>query len=626
MTMIRLSSLASRRSVWALVLLAACVALACVWARVRSGPSRPPSPSAASVPPPKGSAPEVSPPGRQVSPRGAFDARPASRAPSRPAVRDTSIQLRDVSAETGIAFQHTDGSSGRYHIFEAMCGGLATLDYDGDGLVDVYFVNGAEIPGVKFDKPPTNQLYKNLGGVRFRDATAESGAGDTGYGMGATAGDYDNDGHTDIFVSNFGPKALYRNSGRGTFVDVARQSGVTGGDKVGAGVCFLDADEDGDLDLLVANYVKFSFETHVMYVFRGRPSYPSPVGLEPEPLTLYRNLGDGSFQDSSAESGVGRCAGRGMGTICADYNADGRTDMFIANDLQENFLLRNAGDGKFEEVALAAGTAYDAMGRPRANMGVDCADFDNDGRLDFYVTAYEGQTGALYRQIDSGFFQDVSDVTGAGQRTAMQVTWGCGLVDFDNDGHRDVFVACGHTEDNIQQRDNAATYAARPILLRNTGDGQFVDVSDSSGDGLNVKLVGRGAAFEDLDNDGDLDVVVVGLRGKPAILRNMLYESGARSHWLQVRLQGVKTNRDGVGARVKVVVGDSTQIDEVHSGRSYQSHWGSRLHFGLGARERVDRVEVHWVGGGVDVLENVPADQRIVVLEGRHTGLEARTP
>ncbi len=496
-----------------------------------------------------------------------------------------------------------------------MSGGFACLDYDGDGLVDIYFVNGAPLPGAKSDKPPTNVLYKNLGGFQFGDVTQQAGVGDTGYGMGATVGDYDNDGCPDIYVSNFGPKVLYRNHGDGAFSDVTSRAGVAGGNKVGAGVCFLDADGDGDLDLLVANYVQFSFEKHVPYVFRGRLSYPSPIAFEPEPLALYRNLGDGTFQDTSAESGVGRYAGRGMGTIAADYDGDGHTDIFVANDLQENFLLRNDGTGTFEEDALAAGTAYDTMGRPRANMGVDCGDFDNDGRLDFYVTAYEGQSGALFRQVDRGLFQDVSDVTGAGQRTAMQVTWGCGLVDFDNDGRRDIFVVCGHTEDNIESRDNATTYAARPILLRQTDSGKFEDVTDSCGDGMKVRLVGRGAVFEDLDNDGDIDVVILGLRGKPAVLKNALYESGSKNHWLQIVLRGTKTNRDGVGARVKVVAGNLTQIDEVHSGRGYQSHWGSRLHFGLGQHDRVDRIEVRWIGGGLDVVENVRANQRLTITE-----------
>jgi hypothetical protein len=369
----------------------------------------------------------------------------------------------------------------------------------------------------------------------------------------------------------------------------------------------------------VANYVKFSYDTHFLHKVKDQPSYPGPLEYAPEPLTLYRNLGDGSFKDVSAESGLAQVAGRGMGVVGADYDDDGRTDVFVANDVQENFLLTNEGSGKFEDVGIVAGTAYDGMGRPHANMGVDCGDYDNDGRLDFFVTAYQGELPILYRQVGRGVFQDVTELTGAGRGTFANVTWGCGLVDFDNDGHRDLFIARGHTEDNIELRDNTTSYAAHPILLRNTGKGKFVDVSRSCGDLAKVNLVGRGAVFEDFDNDGDIDVVVLGLRGKPAILKNLLNESGGKGHWLQIRLEGVKTNRDGIGARVKVVAGDLTQIDEVHSGRGYQSHWGTRLHFGLGPRDRVERIEVRWIGGGVDVLENVPVDRRLTIRESRGT-------
>ncbi len=547
---------------------------------------------------------------------------PASFAPKTPVrsmpERRTRIQLHDVTRETGITFRHTDGSSGRHYIVETMSGGLATFDYDGDGLIDVYFVNGAPLPGTKTkaDEPPRNALYRNMAGFKFKDVTVEAGVGDIGFGMGAAVGDYDNDGHQDIYVSNFGPKVLYHNNGDGTFTDATKKANVDNGNKVGAGVAFLDIDGDGDLDLYVANYVKFSFETHVFHTMMGVPMYPGPLDYSGEPGTLYRNRGDGTFTDASQESGVARLEGRGMGMICADYDNDGDTDIFVCNDAHENYLFQNDGTGKFQEVAMTAGIAYDAVGRNHANMGPDCADYDHDGWLDFYVTSYQREFATLYRGLGKGLFEDVTEQTGAGQGSFHHVKWGCGFVDFDNDGNPDLYVACGHTDDNVERWDDSTSYRARNVLLMNAGNGKFVDVSDLAGHGMTPTHASRGVAFDDLDNDGDIDVVVLNTREQPTILRNMLNESGSPNHWLQIRLRGTKTNRDGVGTRVKVVSGELSQIDEVHSGRGYQSHWGTRLHFGLGRHDRVDRIEVRWVGGGVDVLENVPVDRLLTITEG----------
>jgi hypothetical protein len=302
-----------------------------------------------------------------------------------------------------------------------------------------------------------------------------------------------------------------------------------------------------------------------------------------------------------------------MGTVCADYDDDGDTDVFVANDFCENFLFQNDGAGRFKEVGLISGTAYDGTGQEQGSMGVDCGDCDNDGLLDFYQTSYQGQLALLYRNLGNGLFEDATLATGAGDGTLAQVTWGVGIVDFDNDGDRDIFVACGHLQDNVEQFDDTTAYLARNILLMNTGHGQFVNVSDQCGDGLQVRRSSRGAAFDDLDNDGDVDVVILNSRCEPTILRN---DSPNRHHWIQVRLQGTKTNRDGVGARVKVVAGELSQVDEVHSGRGYQSHYGMRLHFGLADHQRVDRIEVRWIGGGVDVVENVAVDRIVTIREG----------
>lgn len=302
-----------------------------------------------------------------------------------------------------------------------------------------------------------------------------------------------------------------------------------------------------------------------------------------------------------------------MGVVCADYDNDGHTDIFVANDMFGNFLWHNDGKGHFEEVSLAAGVKYNGDGMPLGSMGVDCADYDNDGWLDFFQTSYHHELPALFRNLGHGRFEDVTRKAGAADGGLNNVKWGCGFVDFDNDGYKDIFYVNGHLQDNIEEFDDATSYAGRPVLLKNMGNGRFVNVSDGAGDGMKVKVVGRGVAFDDLDNDGRIDVVILTSRGPPVILRN---ESVNGNHWLQIQLRGVKTNRDGVGERVKVVAGDLTQIDEVHSGRGYQSHYGSRLHFGLGKRDKVDRIEVRWIGGGTDVFKDVAVDQRVTLVEG----------
>ena len=529
---------------------------------------------------------------------------------------DCPIQLREVTAETGLGFLHTDGSSGAHYIVETVSAGLVTFDYDGDGLIDIYFPNGAPLPGAKSDPPPRHALYRNLGNWRFRDVTEEAGVACTGYGLGATVADCNDDGWPDLYVSNYGPKVLYRNNGNGTFTDITGQAGVADGNKVGAGACFLDIDGDGWLDLYVANYVKFTYDTHVAFSRSGYPEYAGPKSYPPEHHTLYRNQADGSFADVSVQAGIAGSPGSGMGLVCCDYDDDGATDIFVLNDVSANFLWHNDGTGKFQEVALLAGAAYNGAGEPLGNMGVDCGDYNNDGRLDLFSTSYQHQAPVLFRNAGNGTFEDATTQAGAGAGSYPYVKWGCGFVDFDNDGQRDLFVGCGHLQDLIDKYDASTSYRCRNVLLRNTGQGNFVNVSDDCGLGTLPPHAARGVVFDDLDNDGDIDVVILNSRERPTILRNMYYERGGRNHWLDLRLQGVKTNRDGVGARVRVTAGDLVQIDEVHSGRGYQSHWGSRLHFGLGPRERVERVEVRWIGGGTDVYENLPVDGRRTLVEG----------
>ncbi len=531
------------------------------------------------------------------------------------------IVLHDVTPETGITFRHTDGSSGQRYIVETVASGLATFDYDGDGLIDIYFLNGRPLRGAKPDPTARNALYRNLGGFRFVDVTEQAGVGEAGYGLGVCVGDYDLDGLPDLYVNNYGPNVLYHNQGDGTFAEVTSRAGVGRGPKVGAGACFLDMDADGDLDLYAANYVKFTYQNHVPRTIDGFPQYAGPKDYLPEPDNLFRNHGDGTFADVTDVSGIGSVAGTGMGMVAADYDNDGDTDLFVLNDVSRNFFFRNDGSGNFQEDGLRIGAAFNFHGHELGSMGVDCADYDNDGWLDFFQTSYQGELPVLFRNRGDGTLEDATVLARAGAGSFACVKWGVGFVDFDNDGDRDLFIACGHLQDNIELWDDSTAYACRPVLLRNTGDGKFVNVSDSGGDGLRVKVVGRGTAFDDLDNDGDIDVVILSSRRPPLVLRN---DSNTGHHWLQVQLRGVRSNRDGVGAHVKVVAGDLVQIDEVHSGRGYQSHHGLRLHFGLGKRTRVDRLEIRWIGGGTDVFRDVAVDRLVTVVEG--TGERAASP
>ncbi|MDP6524914.1 MAG: CRTAC1 family protein [Kiritimatiellia bacterium] len=523
------------------------------------------------------------------------------------------IHLRDVSRSCGIKFNHTHGGSGRLYVFEPMTAGLASFDYDNDGDIDLYFLNGAPLPGTKMSEPQGNALYRNEGNCTFTDVTDKAGVGDQGYGLGVAVADYDNDGDQDIYLNNYGPNRLYRNNGNGTFSDVTARAGLTNGNRVGAGTNFLDMDGDGDLDLFVANYLQFSFDAHKVRKKAGHNIYPGPRDYPPARNNLYRNNNDGTFSEVSTGARISGYPGTAMGTVCADYDNDGDTDVYVANDDEANFLFRNDGSGTFVDAGLESGVAHDLSGGEQSSMGVACGDYDNDGWLDFYVTGYQQELALLYKNLGDGFFEDTTRVSGAGSGTFQHVNWGTEFVDFDNDGDKDLFVACGHFEKDIRKFDDSTSYQVRNVLLMNTGAGKFVNVSSRCGDGLAVASSSRGTAFDDLDNDGDIDIVVLNWQQTPTVLRN---DSTNKNHWIQIRLSGTKTNRDGIGARVKVVAGDLIQIDEVHSGRGYQSHYGTRLHFGLGKHDRIDRIEISWIGGGKDVLENIRTDQLVIIMEG----------
>ena len=523
------------------------------------------------------------------------------------------IQLRNVTKETGITFVHTDGSSGNRYIVETVASGLALLDYDNDGDVDIYFLNGAPLRGTKpTAPPPRNSLWRNDGNWKFTDVTDRSGLGDTGYALGVATADYDNDGDQDVYISNFGPNKLYGNNGDGTFADVTQKAGVADGEgKIGAGVAFLDMDHDGDLDLFAAHYVNFTYENHKTVRFNGHPAYVGPLDFQPTPFTLFRNDGNGTFSDVSAESGISKHKGAGMGVVCFDADNDGDTDIFVGNDKTGNSLFINDGKGKFSENAGLAGVAYDSLGRALGSMGVECADVDNDALPDLFVTTYQQESAALFRNLGNGSFSDVTRLTKAGDGTLRYVKWGVGIVDFDNDGHRDLFVASGHLHDNVHLFDNTTLYECPGIILRNNGNGKFINVSAQAGDGPMVKRSARGAAFDDLDNDGDIDVIILNSRREPTILRN----DSAPARWLSIRLVGTKSNRDGIGTKVKVIAGNLTMVDEVRSGRGYQSDYGRQLHFGLGTRTQVDRIEVQWPSGRKQVVQGTSANQRLLIKE-----------
>jgi hypothetical protein len=523
------------------------------------------------------------------------------------------IQLKDVSDQVGIEFVHTDGSSGQRYIVEPMSAGLALFDYDDDGFIDIYFLNGRPLLGADMSAKPRNALYRNLGDWKFVDVTEQAGVGDMGFGLGVTVGDYDNDGIADLYVNNYGPNVLYRNNGDGTFSDVTQHAKVDNGQLVGAGACFLDMDSDGDLDLYAANYIDFDPTKNVQRTFKGYPSYPSPRDFYPVPDTLFRNEGDGTFTDVSESSGISQIAGTGMGMVCIDGDDDGDTDIFVLNDFGENFYYENDGKGVFEEVAVLVGLAYNAFGLENASMGVDSGDIDNDGLIDFFMTCYQNEYTVLYRNIGGGNFEDISQLSQAGPPAYAYVNWGANIVDFDNDADRDLFISNGHTEDNIDLYDSSTAYKASNMLLMNDGKAKFADVSNQCGDGLAPVCSSRGSAWDDLDNDGDIDGVIANARESPTILRN---DSPNNNHWVDIHLIGRNSTRDAIGARVHVTAGGLTQVAEKQSGRGYQSHYGSRIHFGLGEASRIDRIEVQWMGGGSDELVDVAVDQVVIIQEG----------
>ena len=517
-----------------------------------------------------------------------------------PSLAAAEVQFIDVTAASGIHFRHQNGAEGEKYPMETMGSGVVFFDYDGDGWLDLYFVNSAG-PGA---------LYHNEGDGNFTDKTASAGVADSGYGLGTAAADYDGDGDLDLYITCYGPNILYRNEGDGRFTDATNEAGVAGPDLVNPGMstgaAFADYDGDGDLDLYVGNYAKFRPELHEPCIRSGDiVVYCGPEAFEPQRDVFYRNEGDGTFVDITEQAGFLPAAAKELGSFFIDYDQDRDPDLYVAGDRTPNLLYRNDGD-RFAEVGAIAGVAYNDMGKPLAGMGVDVGDYDNDGLFDFFVTNYQWETNSLYRNLGNGFFADITFQSGLGVPSLQFLAWGTLFFDYDNDGDRDLFVANGHLDDNIHLFD-AVTYEQQNQVFRNEGQGRFADRSDQVGPGLALKQVSRGVAMGDYDNDGDLDLVVANNNQPAVLLRN---DGGNLNHWLSLRLVG-----NMVGAEVRVSSGDLTQVDVVRTGSSYLCQSALRPFFGLGDRTRIDQVEIRWPSGKVQHLRDVAVDQLLTVYE-----------
>ena len=522
------------------------------------------------------------------------------------------IQFTRVTEKAGIQFQHFNGAIGEKYLVETMGGGAAFFDYNNDDYVDIYLVNGAPLTENKPDVLPINHLYRNNGDGTFTDATLKTGTGDTGYGIGCCVGDYDNDGYKDLFITNFGQNVLYRNKGDGTFADVSQQTGITDESIFSAGCAFADYNNDGWLDLIVVNYVILNLEDAPDCSQGGIPAYCRPEDFEPTPDHLYRNNGDGTFTNVTQEAGI-NLHGRGLGVIWTDIDNDGWIDLYIANDREANFLYHNNGDSTFTELGELHGIARNEHGDAESSMGIDTADYDNDGDLDIILTHYQAETNTLYQNDGNGVFWDITAQSRLVEPTLLPLAWGTNFADFDNDGWLDLFFANGHLEDNIGKLEEVGGYKQQNQLFYNQGNGLYTDISSISGDGLQIEKSSRGSVLGDYDNDGDMDLLIMNIADTPDLLRN---DTPIKNNWLNIKLIGKKSNRDAIGAKVTLQFGDVTRLIEVKSGGSYLSQNQSRLQVGLGTAEKVNRLVIKWQNGVQDVSENVKSNQWLTIEEG----------
>jgi enediyne biosynthesis protein E4 len=527
-------------------------------------------------------------------------------------------QLTDVTAKSGVRFTHTSAPEKKY-IVESMSGGVLFVDFDRDGWLDIYLTNAPTVEMALKGQKARSALYRNNRDATFTDVTDKAGVGYPGFAMGGAVGDFDNDGWPDIYVTCLGGNVLYRNNGDGTFTDVTKRAGVLDG-RWSTGAAFGDYDGDGLLDLLVANYVDFrlndlpGFGSSPTCKFRGLDVQCGPRGLKGAGDSLFRNNGDGTFTDVTKQSGTNDAGGYyGLGVVWSDFTGRGRLDAYVANDSTPNYLYRYEGQNKFTEIGLESGTAVSGDGSEQGSMGVAIGDYNHTGRFSIFVTNFADEYNTLYRNDGDEGFTDVSNAAGVAQVSRPYVGWGTGFFDVDNDGWLDLLVVNGHVYPQIDTLPSGARYRQAKLLHLNLGDGTFCDASRLAGAGLQEARASRGAAFGDIDNDGHVDLVVGDLDGPPMILRN---EGGDGNHWITLELAASKGNPLAIGARVKIVAGDTSQTEEVRSGGSYLSQNDLRLHFGLGRAAKVDTVEIRWPSGKVEQIKDLAADKFYAVLEG----------
>jgi hypothetical protein len=536
-----------------------------------------------------------------------------------PAAGAPHIQFENRRPGSGVTFVLDNGTLPGKPMIDGIPGGVALLDYDGDGYLDIFFTNGAHLPTlVKDDNKYSNRLYRNSHHGTFSDATDHAGVRGEGYSVGAVAADYDNDGHVDLYVTGYNRNFLYHNNGDGTFTDATEQAGVTGvssllGKKLwGIAAAWLDYDNDGRLDLFVTNYLDWSFANSRLCGTPGKRLSCSPTLYKGQPNILYHNNGNGTFTDVSESMGIAQHIGKGMGVAIADYNDDGWMDIFVANDNDRNFLFRNRSGKGFDEVGVESFVAYTDNGVPVSSMGVDFRDWDNNARPSLIVTALGGETFPLFHNEGNGLFSDDSYKAGIGFGSSRLSGWGAGIQDFDNDGYKDLFTTNSHVSENADV-DSQQHYRQPNAVFLNLRNGTFKDASSDAGPSLQIRAAHRGCAFGDLNNDGKIDVVVSAI-GSPA---ELLYNtSTGENHWILIRTVGVKSNRDGIGTKIKIVGASGlTQYNHVTTAGSYASSNDPRVHFGLGADSVIKEIELKWPSGTVQVLHNVKADQILTVTE-----------
>ncbi len=527
------------------------------------------------------------------------------------------IQFRDVTQQAGIHFVHNNGAFGKKYLPETMGPGVAFIDYDNDGWLDIFLVNGMDWPG-HVRKHSTPKLYHNNHDGTFTDVTRKAGLDLELYGMGVAVGDYDNDGYDDLFVTAYGQSHLFHNNGNGTFTDVTQKAGLQGPKEFSTSAAWVDYDKDGHLDLVVGNYVQWTPETDLYCTLDGkRKSYCTPESYKGTAVRLWHNRGNGTFEDLTQKAGLGDATSKTLGVAVLDYDNDGWPDLLFSNDTQPNKLYRNNGNGTFSEKAVVAGVAFSEDGVARAGMGVDAADYDHSGYASLLITNFSNQMVSLYHNEGKGLFVDEAPRSEIGRASLLTLGFGCFFFDYDLDGWPDVFIANGHVDDDIQKVQANVSYAERPHLFRNVGKGKFEEVTQSMGAAFASSRVGRGAAYADINNDGRLDLLLSTNGGPVYLFRNEAQSGAAGNHSLRLKLIGTKSNRDGIGAVVKLTAGGETQTKMLRSGSSYLSASELALTFGLGPRDKADSIEVRWPSGQVDRLSAVPGGATLTVTEGK---------